>query len=275
MINKKRLIKLIRDLVAIDSQNPGSSEREIAFFVKAHLKKMGLRSKIIEFKKGRSNIISILPGTDKNCSLLITPHLDTVPKGFNWHFNPFAGTIAKGRLYGLGSTDCKCNIAVSLEALNSIIEDKDILGYNLIFAATADEECGSELGIIPLLKECILNPDAAVVLDADDFDIVVSQKGLMHIKLKLYGKRAHGAYPWMGNNAIGIAVDILKELKNKKFAFPKNRYLRPPTLNIGTIKGGDKVNIVADWCEIELDFRFLPGMSAEFMLKELHDIIRK
>jgi acetylornithine deacetylase/succinyl-diaminopimelate desuccinylase-like protein len=79
----------------------------------------------------------------------------------------------------------------------------------------------------------------------------------------------------MGNNAISMAVDILKDLKDKKFIFRKNRHLRPPTLNIGTIKGGDKVNIVADWCEIELDFRFLPGMSEAVILKGLENIVKK
>lgn len=275
MVNKKRLIKLTRDLIRIDSQNPGADEFKIARFIKGYLNKIKVRSKIYEFKKNRSNIIAVLPGKDKKRSLLITPHLDTVPRGLNWHFNPFGGQTHKGRIYGLGATDCKCNIAASLEALNSIVEDKAVLGYNLVLAVTADEECGSELGIIPLLKKGILNPDAAVVLDADDFDIIVSQKGLIHLKVKIYGKRAHGAYPWMGNNAIGIAVDILKELKNKKFVFPKNKHLRPPTLNIGTIKGGDKVNIVADWCEIELDFRFLPGMSEKAILKDLDIIVRK
>ncbi len=265
----------MRDLIRIDSQNPGSDEFKICRYIKRYLKSLGVRSALYEFKKRRSNIIAKVPGKDKKHSLLITPHLDTVPKGLNWHFDPFRGQIHKGRLYGLGATDCKCNIAVSLEALNSIIEDGAVLGYNLILAATADEECGSELGIIPLLERGILRPDAAVVLDADDFDIIVSQKGLMHLKVKIYGKRAHGAYPWMGNNAIGMAVDILKELKEQKFTYPKNKHLRPPTLNIGTIKGGDKVNIVADWCEIELDFRFLPGMSEKAILRDLNNIIRK
>ena len=275
MVNKKRLIKLTQKLIQINSENPPGDESKIAAFVKNHLDKLGLKTKIYEFKKKRSNVVAHLLGRDKKHSLLITPHLDTIPAGESWHFSPFQGKIRAERIYGLGATDCKGNLASSLEAINSIVEDGIVLDYNLIFAATADEESGSGLGLLPLLDKGILNPDAAVVLDSDDFDIIITQKGLIHLKVKIQGKKAHGAYPWRGINAIDIAIDILKELKNHKFIYTKNKYLKPPTLNIGTIKGGDKVNVVADWCEFELDVRFLPGMSEGTILKYIQGIIRK
>lgn len=275
MINKKRLIRLTQNLIRINSQNPPGDESRIASFVQNYLKTLGLKSRIYEFRKKRSNVVAILTGRDKRHSLLITPHLDTVPVGKNWHFSPFSGTINKGKIYGLGATDCKGNLACALEVINSLIEDEAVLDYNLIFAATADEESGSNFGLIPLLSKGVLKVDAAVVLDSDDSNIIVTQKGLIHLKVKLEGKRAHGAYPWRGINAIDLAVDILKELKAKKFNFKQNRYLKPPTMNIGTIKGGDKVNVVADWCEFELDFRFLPGAKELKILKDLKNIIRK
>jgi len=275
MVNKKRLIDLTRQLIRIDSQNPPGNELRIAHFVQDYLLGAGLKSRLYEFKKGRTNVVAFLRNKDKKHSLLITPHLDTVPAGKKWHFDPFSGKINKNRIYGLGATDCKGNLACSLEAIKSLLEERAILDYNLAFAATADEECGSGLGIIPLLDNGILRPQAAVVLVSDDFDIIVTQKGLIHFKVKIEGKRAHGAYPWRGINAIVIATDILKELKALQWRFKQNKYLRAPTLNIGTIKGGDKVNIVADWCEFELDFRFLPGMSEEKILRKIKSIIKK
>ena len=79
----------------------------------------------------------------------------------------------------------------------------------------------------------------------------------------------------IGKNAINMAVNILREVMVFNFLYAKNKYLRPPTINIGTIKGGDKVNIVADYCEFELDFRFLPGMTARKLLSNLRGIIKK
>jgi succinyl-diaminopimelate desuccinylase len=275
MINRARLIKLLRNLIRINSENPPGNEKSISLFVKGYLENLGVTVRTVEFKKGRTNIIAILKGKDSNKSLLITPHLDTVPAGRSWTVDPFKGVVKKGRLYGLGATDCKGNLACALEVMNSLIEDGCRLNYDLIFAATADEETGSDFGLIPLLEKSILKPSAALVLDADDFDIVVNQKGLIHLKVKISGKRAHGAYPWRGANAIDMAVQILARLKSYKFKYKKNRYLAPPTINTGVIRGGDKVNVVADWCEFELDFRFLPGQSAKKILKDLRSIIAR
>lgn len=275
MVNKKRLIALTQKLIRINSQNPPGDEFQIAEFVKNYLKCLGLQAKTYEFKKRRTNVISVLKGKNNKHSLLITPHLDTVPAGKNWAIKPFSGRIQGKRIFGLGATDCKGNLACALEAIKSIVEKRISLNYNLIFAATADEESGSDLGLIPLLNKKILKPDAAVVLDSDDFDIIVTQKGLMHLKVKIQGKRAHGAYPWRGINAIDIAIDIIKDIKAEKLDYKENKYLRPPTINTGTIRGGDKVNVVADWCEFELDFRFLPGMRAKGLLKTLKNTIKK
>lgn len=269
MINKRRLIRLTRRLIQIDSQNPPGDEREIAGFIKGYLAGFGLKARIYQFKKNRANLVAVIPGAKRKKSLLITPHSDTVPRGNNWHFPPFAARVSGGRIYGLGATDCKGNLACGLEAINSLAEEGIKLDYDLVFAATADEESGSKYGLIPLLKKNILKPDAAVVLDSDDFKIVVAQKGLIHLKIKISGRKAHGAYPWRGINAIDIALRVLGEIKKQKFSYRPHAYLRAPTLNIGTIRGGDKVNVVSDWCEFELDIRFLPGMSAAAVLRQI------
>jgi succinyl-diaminopimelate desuccinylase len=275
MINKRRLIKLTQDLVRIDSQNPCGNEYEIAHWVRAYLKKIGIPARLYEFRPKRTNVVATMSGRGKTKSLLITPHLDTVPAGSAWKYDPFAGKIVGPKLYGLGSTDCKGNLACALEVINSLGEEKIKLGYDLVFAATANEESGSDFGLITLLDKGILKPTQAVVLDADDFEVVVTQKGLIHLKIIIRGVKAHGAYPWLGVNAIDIALKVLAELKCLKSRFSPNKYLKPPTMNIGTIKGGDKVNVVADRCEFELDFRYLPGMSSDTLLRTVRKITAK
>ena len=275
MVNKKRLIQTIWKLISLDSQNPPGNEEKIAGFVSAYLKALGLQTKTYAFSDKRVNVLATLKGKKHGKSLLFTPHLDTVPAGKSWKTNPFDAKIMGDRIYGLGATDCKGNLASALEAINSIVEDGIKLDYDLIFAATADEESGSSLGLIPLLERNLLNPDAAVVLDADDFEIVVTQKGLMHLKVYIKGRKAHGAYPWLGVNAIDIAARVIVDLKKQRINYKKNKYLRHPTINVGTISGGDKVNVVSDWCEIGLDFRFLPGTTEKKLLNDLRKTISK
>ena len=274
MIDRENLIKLTQQLIRIPSENPPGNEYKIARFVKTYLADLGLKSKIYEFKKNRSNVVAILEGKDRRKSLLVTPHLDTVPAGGSWRFSPFAAQLRSGRIYGRGASDDKGNLAVILEVIKSLVEQKQNLSYNLILAATADEETGSAFGLIPLLDKGILKPQAALILDADEFKIVVVQKGLLHIKVRVKGKSAHGAYPWKGTNAIDLALEALSGIKSHKFSYKRNPYLRPPTINIGKIAGGDKVNVVADWCEFELDFRFLPGMSATRIIRDIRRAIK-
>ena len=274
MVNKKRLIRLTRDLLRIESENPPGNEYRIAVFVSKYLKDLGLKVKAYEFAKGRPNIIGILKGKTSKKSLLLTPHLDTVPAGSGWRLHPYKASIHKNRIYGRGATDCKGNLAVGIESINSLIDEKIRLDCDLIFAATVDEETGSKFGLIPLVAKKILKPTAAIILDSNASDIIVAQKGLIHLKLSVFGKKAHGAYPKRGINAIDIACRIIQKIKKHKFRYKKHRFLAAPSVNIGKIRGGDQVNMVADWCEVKIDLRFLPQMNPELLLKQIRKIVK-
>ena len=95
----------------------------------------------------------------------------------------------------------------------------------------------------------------------------------MHCRVQIKGKKAHGAYNWLGVNAIEIAARVINRLKKHQFKVKKNKYHAMPTKNIGTIRGGDKTNIVSDFCEFTLDVRFLPGMKGEDVIKEIKNVI--
>ena len=79
MIKKNRLVSLTQKLIRIDSSNPPGDESAIARLVKNYLKALGVKTIIYEFKNRRSNVLAVLKGKDNRRSLLITPHLDTVP----------------------------------------------------------------------------------------------------------------------------------------------------------------------------------------------------
>jgi succinyl-diaminopimelate desuccinylase len=278
LINKERLIAITSKLLQINSANPPGNEVAVADFVARDLKSIGLDIKIYTYAPNRPNVVATLKGTWPRAkaareALLITPHYDTVPFGKGWKFDPLGATIHKGRIYGRGASDDKGNCAVGMEALHSIVEDGIRLKRDIVFAATADEETGSKLGVIPLLKKGILRPKAALITDSEEFDAIIAQKGLFHCRVQIFGKKAHGAYNWLGVNAIEIAARVINRLKKHQFKYKRHPLLVPPTKNIGTIRGGDKVNIVADYCEFALDIRFMPGMKAEGILKEVKSIV--
>jgi succinyl-diaminopimelate desuccinylase len=268
-------IALLQDLVRIDSQNPPGDERKIVDFIKKYLAGLNIRSEITEFKKNRPNLVCRLRSKNSRKKILITPHIDTVPFSGKWKFGPLSGHLYKGRIYGRGATDCKANAAVCL-ALIKELKEKNISLENLdlIFAFCADEETGSHWGTIPLVKK-FKGIDYGLVLDADEFDIVSAQKGLFHLRVELFGKEAHGAYPWRGVNALEKGVKILAQIMDKGLGDFRHSLLNKPTLNIGRLCGGDKVNIVAGWCFFELDIRYLPAMKMENILADIEKIIKK
>jgi len=272
---ENELVKLTQQLIRIRSQNPGGSEREIALFIREYLKNLGVRSRIYEFKKDRANVVCTLKSRHSKKKLLLTPHTDTVPAGRSWRFDPFSATVHKGRIYGRGATDCKANVAVSLYLIKKLREEKIRLeNLDLLFAFCADEETGSRWGIKPLLAK-LPKLDYAVALDSNDFKIIIAQKGLLHLRCEVFGKKAHGAYPERGISAIEKAIRILNDILKHKFKHRHSQLLKKPTLNIGTIEGGDKVNIVADYVSFELDIRYLPSMDYKKIIHALERYFNK
>lgn len=276
MIKKERIVSLTQNLVREKSENPPGNEYKAAMIVKKDMEKIGLDVSVYEFEKGRPNIIGILKGdgTSKK-SLLLATHTDVVPAGDGWVHDPYSADLIKGKIYGRGTSDCKGHIAVCLEVTRSIAEEKRMLEGDLIIAMTVDEENGNDKGIKPLLEKGILRPSHAVAIDLGGFDVVVAQKGLIQATIKIKGKEAHGTYPEEGVNAIEITAKIITDLKKHKFNYRAHPFFKEPTINIGTIKGGKKVNMVAENCEFETDIRYLPGMDKDNILKAIKEIINK
>ncbi len=279
MVKKDRLISLTQKVISINSENPPGNELELSRFIQRYMESLGLYVQIHEFAKDRPNVVAIYKGSlprkdaQKN-AIMITPHIDTVPFGRGWRYHPLSGHISKGKIYGRGASDDKGNLAACMELMRSLVEDKIKLRKDVIMAATVDEETGSCYGLIPLLKKMKVKPAFALVLDSDEFDTIVAQKGLIHVRVLIFGKKAHGAYNWRGINAIELAAKVISRLKRIRFKYDRHRLLRAPTINIGTIHGGDKVNMVADFCEFSVDLRFLPGMDYKEILDKLKSTIR-
>ena len=278
MIKKQRLIKLTQKVISYNSENPPGNELALAKFIEKDMCSLGLHVKTYTYAKNRPNIVATLKGTlpRKQASkeaILITPHFDTVPFGQGWKYDPLGGQIVGGKLYGRGASDDKGNLASCMEVMRSLVENKTQLKKDVIMAATVDEETGSDYGIIPLLQKKVLKAKLALVMDSTEFDAVIAQKGLFHSRVQIFGKKAHGAYNWRGDSAIECAARVINKLKAIKWKYKKHPFLHAPTMNVGVIKGGDKVNMVCDFCEFALDTRFAIGMDPKKVLKKIKDTV--
>lgn len=275
MSKQKGLVNLTRELIRINSENPPGNERNIARYVSSFLKDAGYSPFIVEFAPKRSNVWCLLKSRNSLKRILLSPHLDTVPAGDNWKVPPFAGKIINNRVYGRGASDCKGNLAVALFVL-AVLKKKGCFFENLdiIFAATCDEETGSQLGFKPLLEK-LLPLDYALILDGREFEMVRAQKGLLHLRINIFGRKAHGAYPEKGKNAIKQAMKACLELSRWVSSVNTKDNKAGLSLNIGRINGGEKVNIVADKCTVDLDFRFAKDIRLRGLLAKIKKLVQR
>src|ERR1041385_1904576 len=130
-------IRLLRDLVAIDSVNPslvpgGAGEKNIADAVAAELRKTGMDVQIQQAEADRPNVIGILEGRSPGRSLMLCGHLDTV--GVAGMSAPFDPVERDGKLYGRGAQDMKGGVAAILAAARTIAEKNLLRAGKLVIA---------------------------------------------------------------------------------------------------------------------------------------------
>lgn len=196
--------------------------------------------------------------------LLLSGHSDTVPFDHDrWHFDPFKITEKDNRWYGLGSADMKGFFAFILETLRHI--DLKKLNKPLFILATADEEITMN-GAAFFAAQKQIQPDCIIIGEPTSLIPIRAHKGFTGNSIKVIGRSGHSSDPEAGLNAIEVMhqiITVLLQLKttlkekyhNDGFAIPY------PTMNLGTIHGGDAANRICGCCELVLDIRPLPEMD--------------
>src|SRR5262245_32176942 len=208
---------------------------------------------------GRDNLLARFESSTSGRTLLFDVHQDTVPAD-GMTIEPFVPTVEGGRLYGRGACDIKGGMAAMLLAVARLCRERPRGAASVILACTVDEEFthrGSSH-----LAESKLAADLAVVAEPTRLDLVHCHKGAVRWKIHAKGVACHSSSPHLGVNAIyrmGKIIGALVEYADHLAQTNPDPMVGSPTLSVGRIEGGQSVNIVPDWCEIEIDRRLVPG----------------
>jgi acetylornithine deacetylase/succinyl-diaminopimelate desuccinylase-like protein len=143
---------------------------------------------------------------------------------------------------------------------------------SLLLHLVSDEESHGHQGMGFLAQRGRIRGDAAIVGEPTNLDLVIAQKGALWFRITTFGKSAHGSRPAQGINAIEKMMNLIARLNSTPLV-KEHPLLGKPTINIGKIQGGTKINIVPDRCEIEVDRRLLPDEKKEEVLKEIRAVI--
>lgn len=266
----EEIITLTKDLIRFKTMHsqPAEIQRCISF-IEDYLKTCGASYQRLD----HADIPSIIVMPQHNVApILLMSHIDVVD-GPDDLFNP---RVKGDALYGRGSIDDKYAAALSLVFVKNYLQqlqkkgkDQNDLPFGIII--TADEEIGGANGAQKALKK--IKAEFCIALDGGGLNkIVIKEKGIVKLKLIARGKTAHGARPWLGENAIENLINDYQVLKtNFEISAPEHWHR---TLNFSWIQAGKVSNQVPDYAEALFDIRYTENDDMEALFKNIRKEIK-
>lgn len=283
---KEDFIKFFQSLVQIQSFT--GQEKEIANVLVKGMKDRGFNDiEIIEQTPGHPNVFAHIRGNEEGPTYTFNGHLDVLPPQNNqeWPHPPFSGHIEDGKIYGRGTVDMKAGTFSSFFA-GIVINDLHIpLKGNVLFTGVCDELICGKYGMMHLINEghIIKNRDDDFGLNCEPTELIemnIATKGVLRVDIKVQGKGAFGARPYLGISAINKTNKLIDAIMKLNDRISKDQSLHHPLLEpasvlVTLINGGEASNLVPDSCTITVTRRMLPCESMEDCLKDYDDIIEK
>lgn len=238
-----KAVVLLADLIRIPSWSKEENQR--ADFLFDYL----IGEKLHPIRVGNNIILSNGSGIRKK-RILLNSHIDTVKASPSWTLDPYDPIPLNGKLYGLGSNDAGASVVSLLMAYLHMSQFDN--PFDLIFAASAEEEISGQNGIIKVIEE-IGEVDLAIVGEPTGMQMATAEKGLMVIDGLATGVSGHAARE-EGLNAIYIALQDIETIK--EFDFDKVSDLLGKTkATVTIINAGTQHNVVPDQCKFVIDIR--------------------
>ena len=278
-------VKLAKELIKFPSITP--VDAGVMKFLEKKLKKLGFKTKIIEFKEKNFKPVKNLYARigNKGPNFCYAGHLDVVPPGNikDWTINPFKPSIKKGHLIGRGANDMKSSIAAFVSAVSIFINKNNKFKGSISLLITGDEEGDAINGtkkVVDYLKKkkekinfCLVgeptNPNRLGEM------IKIGRRGSLTGKLTINGVQGHVAYPHRAKNPSTIMVNVLKELKDIKFD-KGTKDFQPTNLEVTRININNNAdNVIPGSAEATFNIRFNNIHSSNSIKKRLNKIFRK
>jgi acetylornithine deacetylase/succinyl-diaminopimelate desuccinylase-like protein len=259
---KRQMVDMMAELIKIPS-DPISDKQEVLDYVQSFTDQIRMRNTLF----GDPQAPALLSEFGQS-GVVLSGHLDTPPIGDYWSFSQ--SQLASGRMYGRGAADMKGTVVAMLESAQDLVARK----IPVVLAFTTDEESSMQ-GAVALSKTLPLRRAKAVVVgEPTGLKVAYAEKGVLDLAIETRGKAAHGAMPHLGENAVTKMMRILRGLESFKgrIAHPE---LGAVTVNIGTLSGGTRVNVVPSKSTSEVDIRFPPPYTPDQLYHEIEDHLRR
>ena len=278
-------LQLAKELIRFPSVTP--VDAGVMSFLEKKLKKLGFKTKILEFKEKNTKPVKNLYARlgNKSPNFCYAGHLDVVPAGNlnDWTVNPFKPSIKNGHLIGRGANDMKSSIAAFVTAVSKFIQKNKKFNGSISLLITGDEEGVAINGtkkVVEYLKKkkekinfCLVgeptNPNKLGEM------IKIGRRGSITGKLTVIGVQGHVAYPNRANNPSTALVQILKELKGIKFD-KGTKDFQPTNLEITKINIDNSAdNVIPGLAYASFNIRFNNKHSSNTLKSKINKIVKK
>lgn len=254
-------VSLLKQLIATPSFS--KEEDEVASIIEESFEKQGIHS----FRRGNNIWVKNQFFDPEKPTILLNSHHDTVRANSGYTRDPFKPEVIDGKLYGLGSNDAGGPL-VSLIATFLHFYNRSDLKYNLIIAATAEEEISGTGGIESIWSS--LTPiDFAIVGEPTLCNIATAEKGLMVLDCLAKGKPGHAARE-EGVNAIYQALPDIDWFHSYRYS-KISSVLGEMKMSVTVINAGSQHNVVPAECRFTVDVR----VTDVYTLEEALEIIKQ
>lgn len=259
----EELVVLAQRLISFETCEPDAIA-EAAGFVQGWLEARGIETEGDEVRG--LPVVKAEVGPADAPTVVLHGHLDVVP-GLAGQFE---ARVEGDKLYGRGAYDMKGAIAAMLMVI-AAMRDQDRVRVRLGIVGDEESEEESERGSDHLVDSGFVG-DFAITGEPTDLHIGIEAKGVLALRLEVGGTAAHGATPWLGDNAVLNAIDVFRSIESLPFARHSSELFDRPSINLGRIVGGDALNKVPDRCVIDVDIRYLPDQDPREILAQVSEI---
>ncbi|HUL07457.1 MAG TPA: acetylornithine deacetylase [Candidatus Acidoferrum sp.] len=272
-------LDLIRRLVGFDTVS-AHSNLALIHYVRDYLGEFGVESRLtFDADRSKANLLAAI-GPDLPGGIVLSGHTDVVPvAGQPWQSDPFTVVERDGRLYGRGTADMKSFLAIALALVPELRAAR--LRVPIYLALSYDEEVGC-LGVGRLLNDlaaALPRPAAAIIGEPTSMKLINRHKGFQSFTTTVSGRDGHSSGTHRGVNAIAYASEIVAFLSGLAAEIaeqgPLDDGFDPPytTINVGAIRGGTAVNIIARQCSFDWEFRPIPGFDIPSVRRRLDSFV--
>lgn len=276
-VRPEEILRTTKDILTIEShKETPDRESKLVEYIKNLLETESIKVETKEIEPNRPNIYGTIKGEEEGIELIFNGHTDTVPGLDNMDYPPFSPFIEDGAIHGRGASDVKCAIAAMLSAMIAIKRAGYDLKKSVMFAGVIDEEERSK-GTEQMVKDNILSK-YVVLGEPTNLRVGVAHKGMEWIEVSFKGLGTHGSRPYVGINAVYMASEfnrLIYEELEPKILEKKDELVGPGTINVGNIVGGTDPNVVPSSSTVQIDRRWLPDETVDFIYDEIAEIAER